>query len=330
MKILRVLTGVHAGVQVRLNDGQHYVVGAGDEADICISDWHGANLLLAVDETGLVRATHGGADDGDGDGGPSGLGVPVLIPDLVAVKFDDTVLCVGPTEMAWPTDVDLLAPLWTPKASAKPQGAKTRRLTLIVGVATAAGLMGVVSVAAMLPGSRLVPAPSAASPANLPMYAGKLDTMLHAAGLTELHAATEGQAVVVKGIVRNDTDDALAKALIGRADGSTVMRRYDVATVDAQNIQDSLATPSVKVEYSGQGAFTVMGAVPSPAKVRQAVEGLRPEFGANVKRIDVAVTQAPPPQQPVAYSGLIESAGIRYFVSPDGTKHMIDGHDAMH
>jgi type III secretion protein D len=329
MKILRVLTGVHAGVQVRLNVGQHYVVGAGDEADICISDWHGANLLLAVDETGVVRATHGGADD-DRDGAPSGAAVPVLIPDLVAVKFDDTVLCVGPSEMAWPTDVDLLAPLWTPQAPAKPQGAKTRRLTLIVGVATVAGLMGVVSVAAMLPGSRVTPAQGAANSANGPMYAAKLDTMLHAAGLTDLHAATDGQAVIVKGIVRNDTDDALAKALIGRADGSTVVRRYDVATVDAQNIQDSLAMPSVKVEYSGQGVFTVMGAVASPAKVRQAVDGLRAELGANVKRIDVAITQAPPPEQPVAYSGLIESAGIRYFVSPDGTKHMIDVHDAMH
>jgi type III secretion protein D len=329
MKILRVLTGVHAGVQVRLNDGQHYVVGAGDEADICISDWHGANLLLAVDETGVVRATHGGADDGM-DASESGPAVPVLIPDLVAVKFDDTVLCVGPAEMAWPTDVDLLAPLWTPKAPAKRQGAKTGRLTLIVGVASVAGLMGVVSVAAMLPGARVAPAQGPANPANLPMYAAKLDTMLHAAGLTDLHAATEGQAVVVKGIVRNDTDDALAKALIGRADGSTVVRRYDVATVDAQNLQDSLATPSVKVEYSGQGIFTVTGAVAAPAKVRQAIDGLRPELGANVKRIDVAITQAPPPEQPVAYSGLIESAGIRYFVSPDGTKHMIDVHDAMH
>lgn len=320
MKNLRVLTGVHAGVQVRLHGGQQYVVGAGDEADICISDWHGADLLLTLDEANVVRATHSGSE--------SSLAVPVLIPDLVAVKFDDTVICVGPADTAWPADVDLLAPLWTPKTPTKAQGVRARRLTLIAAVATVAGLMGVVSVAAMLPGAHL--APASARTASLPTYAAKLDNMLHAAGLTDLHAVAEGQTVMVSGIVRNDTDDALAKSLIGRADGATVVRRYDVATVDAQNIQDSLANPSVKVEYAGHGVFTVRGAVSTPANVQQAIDRVRPELGANVKNIELAITQAPPPEKPIAYSGLIESAGIRYFVSPDGTKHMIDAHDAMH
>lgn len=55
MKLLRILTGVHAGAQLRLSPAG-YRLGADDDADIRISDWSGADLLLTLDEAGIVRA----------------------------------------------------------------------------------------------------------------------------------------------------------------------------------------------------------------------------------------------------------------------------------
>ncbi|MCA3931849.1 FHA domain-containing protein [Burkholderia sp.] len=48
MKLLRILTGHHAGAQVHLEPGA-YRVGADDDADIQLTDWRGADVLLVVE-----------------------------------------------------------------------------------------------------------------------------------------------------------------------------------------------------------------------------------------------------------------------------------------
>nr|WKF60266.1 hypothetical protein HUO10_004787 [Paraburkholderia busanensis] len=55
MKLLRILTGRHAGAQVHLDPGA-YRIGADDDADIQLTDWRGADVLLVVEANGAVSS----------------------------------------------------------------------------------------------------------------------------------------------------------------------------------------------------------------------------------------------------------------------------------
>ena len=55
MKLLRILTGHHAGAQVLLEPGT-YRIGTDDDADIQITDWRGVDVLLSVEADGVVSS----------------------------------------------------------------------------------------------------------------------------------------------------------------------------------------------------------------------------------------------------------------------------------
>ncbi|MHA7338553.1 type III secretion system protein, partial [Burkholderia pseudomallei] len=118
MKLLRILTGLHAGVEIALDAGEHRI-GAGEDAEIRITDWRDGDLLLSIDAQGVTRARRAAgmppetaADRFDADGSP------LLMLDFVPVPFGETALCVGPERGAWPSDLELLATLWAPPPGA--------------------------------------------------------------------------------------------------------------------------------------------------------------------------------------------------------------------
>lgn len=122
MKLLRILTGVHAGAELRLSAGAHRI-GADDDADIRISDWRGPDLVLTVDDSGVVSARSVtpepatvaaeelalSADGGeaadtsrtqaDSSAAADASAAPdtstVLLVDYVPMQFGDTVICIG-------------------------------------------------------------------------------------------------------------------------------------------------------------------------------------------------------------------------------------------
>ncbi|WP_429499675.1 hypothetical protein ACQUFY_18475 [Robbsia andropogonis] len=55
MKILRILTGTHAGIQARLTPGS-YRVGRSDDTDICITDWNDDEVLISLRDDGVISA----------------------------------------------------------------------------------------------------------------------------------------------------------------------------------------------------------------------------------------------------------------------------------
>ncbi|MBN3775850.1 type III secretion system protein, partial [Burkholderia sp. Se-20378] len=76
MKLLRILTGLHAGAEIALDAGEHRI-GAGDDAEIRINDWRDGDLLLSIDAQGVTRARRAAsvpaeaiADAFDADGSP--------------------------------------------------------------------------------------------------------------------------------------------------------------------------------------------------------------------------------------------------------------------
>ncbi|WP_193102672.1 secretion protein [Burkholderia sp. Z1] len=163
MKLLRILTGHHAGAQVHLEPGA-YRVGVDDDADIQLTDWRGADVLLVVEPNGAVssqRIERGDADDpqaafatspdgrrldGDVDGDvAAGMAQreahdeahtvgedPPLDPckvwmvDFVPLQFDDIALCIGWADDTWPSDLALLSTLLTGPAHASREGDDTQ------------------------------------------------------------------------------------------------------------------------------------------------------------------------------------------------------------
>lgn len=109
MKILRVLTGPHAGARVAMTDGPWTVASPLDSArfplagTICLEGWSGEALALDVEKDVCILRR-------------AGAGQAAVWPDLEPRSFGDTVLCIGGEGAPWPDDLTLLSALVQPKA----------------------------------------------------------------------------------------------------------------------------------------------------------------------------------------------------------------------
>jgi type III secretion protein D len=348
MKLLRILTGVHAGAQMQLAPGTHRV-GADDEADIQLNDWRGASALLHVDAAGVVSAQRGSDTlpeqaapvpaDGEaigedrqsasGDTVPSARGdAPepqdtVLLVDFVPMQFDEIVLCVGADDATWPSDLDLLSMLLTRPAEAKFAAAR-RKERRYIGVVAACVLAGVLIAAISFITSTQMS--RAASPANADEHARQINAALVGAHVHGVTARALGNSVVVSGMVATSTDDDAVRTLLERIAPTGVLRNYDVAQNDVRSIEESLGVSGAHVRYVGDGDFAVTGAVANKADLDTALERVRGDLNSNVKRITVEVTETAGIGSGMAnstsYSEMISSGDVKYAQTPDGVKHI--------
>lgn len=344
MKALRVLTGIHAGAQIRLTVGS-YRLGGAEDADICISDWQVGELVLTLGEDGVARLCLDGGEE-------------VLVPDFVAVPYGDVVFCVGPDDVAWPRDLDLLAPLWQTAepdapavqaeehASAQGQQQKAaqqlepeltdrepllplRPLPRAKALRTAGvALACTVLIVALSTAGVLMAGSQSTEAANVKFdpdaTSRQLAEALHRAGLNELTVKPRGAQVVVRGIVRTADDSDSARRIMDQLARGKALREYDVAQQDAVNIQQSLGDTGAHVEYKGKGVFLVSGTVPSMKKFHALLANVKPDLDANIRRLDVDVKEALSTIPDVRYSEVVSVGGLRYIETPDGTKHLLD------
>jgi type III secretion protein D len=345
MKILRILTGTHAGIQARLTPGR-YRIGKADDTDICITDWDDHEVVVEMDDAGVVRVsrfadtTVGGAAADEADP------VVILVPDFVPFPFGTTVLCFGTEEAQWPPDIQLLASMYnggTNDAAAqtnpedrpapnedRPAGKLRMLRTLCVASMAGAALVIAGSLA-----SGLVRQPRAASGPTLGKtdlatlsdheigaLAGQLNAALKQARLADLHARQQGHAIVVDGMALNASEDIAARAILERVGRDSIARRYDVAQADVASMSDSLGMDSVHVAYAGDGVFTLSGSVPSLAPFHDQLERLRTDLDGNIKRIDVDVTEVPTNIPMNQYTEMISVGDTRYVQTADGVKHL--------
>ncbi len=319
MKQLRILTGAHAGAQIRLAPGE-YRVGPEDDADICVTDWHDPAIVLSLDTEGVLRwqqAPGAGAEP-----------TVTLVPDLIPIPFGDVVLAAGPEDDSWPSDVDLLRMLWikpqAPAAAAQPAPGETKRRIAapLVGALIGAGMLGAILItgAALFVGA---PRDADAMPDPKTLTVG-IATALHSAGLAGLEVAPRGAAVMVTGMVNNAAEDVAARAVFARVapDQSHVLRHYDIAEEDCRSLKEALGIPAVQVSYRGDGVFEVTGAVPSLSSFQVALAHAKTDLDENVKRIDVKVAETAHSMPQTEYSEVISIAGVRYVETPDGVKHL--------
>ncbi|MFM0345201.1 type III secretion protein [Paraburkholderia sp. RL17-347-BIC-D] len=328
MKLLRILTGVHAGAQLQLTPGTHRV-GADDDADIRLTDWRGADALLHVDASGVVSAQRVAAavqmaDTADGQAAPPVAGEEVvLLVDFVPMQFDDMILCVGADDAVWPSDLDLLSMLLTRPAEAR-FAAERKKRRRYVGAVVACFVLGIVIVAGSLLTTTQMS--RAALPRNADDRAQRVNEGLAAAHVTGLQAHAVGNTVVVTGMVTSPADDDAVRNLFARISPTGISRNYDVAQNDARSIEDSLGVAGAHVRYLGDGNFAVTGAVSSRADLDAALARVRADLDPNVKNIVVQAAEnsnvmAAGPAA-ASYSEMISSDDVRYAQTPDGVKHI--------
>ncbi len=348
MKILRILTGTHAGIQARLTPGR-YRIGKADDTDICITDWDDHEVVVEMDEAGVVKVRRfadtvaGGAQADEADS------VVVLVPDFVPFPFGTTVLCFGSEDAQWPPDIQLLASMYNgagqgdaglppghgtdagkPVDSGRASGGRRALRTLCIAIMAGAVLVICASLV-----SGLVRHPQAASAAalngrNLSTLSEReigalteqLNATLRQARLGNLHAQQHGNTIVVDGMALNASEDSAARVIFERFGRDGIARHYDVAQADVAGIADSLGEDSVRVAYSGNGVFTLTGTVASLTPFEDQLERLRTDLDGNIRRIDVDVTEVPTNIPMNVYTEMISVGDTRYVQTADGVKHL--------
>ncbi|AXL50221.1 type III secretion protein [Paraburkholderia caffeinilytica] len=329
MKLLRILTGVHAGAQLQLTPGTHRV-GADDDADIRLTDWRGADALLHVDASGVVSAQRVAAaaaqTEDPADGQPAQPAIAeevVLLVDFVPMQFDDMILCVGADDAVWPSDLDLLSMLLTRPAEAR-FAAERKKRRRYVGAVVACFALGIVIVAVSLLTTTQMS--RAALPRNADDRAQRVGEALAAAHVSGLQAHAVGNTVVVTGMVTSPADDDAVRNLLARISTTGISRNYDVAQNDARSIEDSLGVAGAHVRYLGDGNFAVTGAVSSRADLDAALARVRADLDPNVKNVIVEAAEnasvAAGNPATASYSEMISSDDVRYAQTPDGVKHI--------
>ncbi|MFM0040903.1 hypothetical protein [Paraburkholderia sediminicola] len=349
MKILRILTGTHAGIQARLTPGR-YRIGKADDTDICITDWDDHEVIVEMDEAGVVSVRRfadtaaGGAQGDDADP------VVVLVPDFVPFPFGTTVLCFGTEDAQWPPDIQLLASMYNGNsngaADARPDqnaGAGvlpdlTTGRTRILRTLCIATMVGAVLVIAVSLASGMVRRPQAATSAaqnkhdlstlserEISALTDQLNRALQQTRLGDLHAQQRGNTIAVDGMALNASEDIAARAILDRYGRDSIAHHYDVAQDDVASITDSLGIDGVRVAYSGNGVFAISGNVPSLTSLHDQLERLRSDLDGNIKRIDVDVTEVPTNISMNVYTEMISVGDTRYVQTADGVKHLFPG-----
>ncbi|RZF23812.1 secretion protein [Paraburkholderia sp. UYCP14C] len=332
-KLLRILTGVHAGAELRLSAGAHRI-GTDDDADIRISDWCGDDVSLVVDSCGVVSARRMAVAKGDAavnESSDSAQGATlasrtddepgaVILLDFVPMQFGETVVCIGLDDAAWPSDLELLSTLLVKPEETRRAAERSRRRRM-AGIVSACAMLGAVLVIGSM---RLTTAVSrAALPRDAGDLAQRVNLELEAAHMKELHAQVRGSTVTVSGMVATAAEDTQLRKMLMRISPDRIVRHYDIAQNDLGNMADSLAMQGLKVVYAGRGAFEISGRVVNPHDVESAVARMRHDLSDNVKDVRLRVAQAEDALTPApTFSFLMSSDDVRYGQTPDGVKHI--------
>jgi type III secretion protein D len=321
MKVLRILTGAHAGAQIRLTPGT-WRLSRDADADIFLSDWQSDDVTLTVHENGTATVQRAAAESAPGE--------EALLADWVALTFGEIAICVGADDLEWPSDLKLLAGLWQPPSSSssagpirsvtKPHNSAFRTTSLVLACTALVG--GTFATGLLLLGTQ--PSLAANVPIDIHTAASRVRDALDAAGLKDLSVTTQGRSVVVRGIVSTAADNATARRVINRAAPGKVVREYDVAQSDIENLKQSLHADGTQVTYLGGGVFRVSGQVSSLKDFHNAIKSISADADSNVKRIETDVQEVPEqaPAPGIDLSEIVEAGGLHYVETTDGTKHL--------
>jgi type III secretion protein D len=310
MKQVRILTGAHAGAQLLL-DSSSLKLGSGAGFDIDLDDWNHAPIELVVDQEGNSVSAYV-LNELEGGAGKEFAG---LLESFVPRRFLDIVLCCGPAEGEWPSDVSLLEQLMRPAPVVLPVPPKKAwRLWASMSV-TAVALLGAFGVVVMRQ--------SAAAQERVPQEA-LLDQVFRAVDalrLKGLHVSAEGEQVVVEGLLESPPQVQIVRAALARFPKQRLAHRYAAADQTARSIIEALGVSGLRVEYRGQGVFAVQGQAQDLPLLRKAAERVAGDLAPLVKGIQIEATALPPPDR-VAVGSVMATDGLQVVETRDGAKYL--------
>src|SRR5690349_7924108 len=333
MKQLRILTGIHAGATAPLGPGR-YRIDADDDADIRITDWTGPSAVVEVGDSDVVtvrrlaaQAPHVDASDEAGTQGPEAERVedtaPVFMLDFLPMQFDQSVICIGPDDVEWPSDLALLSTLLKPGQPEDDRHGqqRSRRRTFVALGAACVALAVIVSIGALTMTTR-------AKASMLPNDVAAMENVnreFAAAHLSELRASLDGHGgVLVRGLVANESENLAARRLLAAITSPRVQAQYGIAEVIRRSIGESLPVAGISVHYDGAGVFAIEGKDVDMDALQQGVKRIRPDLPTNVKDIRIDATGAEQADAPAgaSYIAIVSSDTVRYAQTPDGVKHI--------
>ncbi len=333
MKLLRILTGLHAGAELQL-DVLTQRIGKDNEADIRLADWTEPSMQLTFNEHGEVQLEILDSEplslENEMNSSASPLTNTMLHPKIMLVdwipqKFGDVVLCVGQAGGNWPDDAQLLSLIFSPQTPSNEAeeesnilAAPTRHKWLLLLASCV--ILGVIAINIGIL-SQIRQRAHIEYEATVNTLPNQINRAFKQTNITGLEVSTRGDLVVIDGMVNTSADDAVVREIIEKFnDLGRISPHYDVASQVAQNIAESLDLPNIKVEYLGKGAFQVSGIVADLPGAQQALARLAPDLSSNIKKIDSRLTT--PRAGTPSYSGLMADGNVKYFETPDGVKHM--------
>jgi type III secretion protein D len=309
MKSLRILTGHHAGAQLMLSHRQQRI-GNDEQADIQITDWQHAEVNLVNKEGDSIMWTTATAEGAQV--GTQPMPAPLPMPDFMPQRFGDVVLCVGPTDAVWPSDISLLSALMqVPALAASGSRRMLRRLWAAgSGVVVVSVGAGVLSLLYSSPGEGAKPRPA------LPE---QVVQALAPADAARLKVQSEGASLTVEGLLDNGTDVARVRSALQAFEGQ-ILHRYSAASDVVRTIAEAAGSAHVQVQHQGGGVFLVSGHAADLEQLLGTLQRVAADLNAKVNRIDVQVTQDPGKKR-VTASAVYMDKTLQYTQSRDGTRH---------
>jgi type III secretion protein D len=234
------------------------------------------------------------------------------------------VLCIGPDDTEWPSDLQLLSTLLKPgqpDEEAVPVRQRSPHRTFIaLGLACVVLLLVTcAAVLSMAPRAKasLVPQDVAAME--------NLNREFANAHLGELQAVLDGHGgVIVHGLVTDESDNLAARRLIAGVTAPQVQPQYGIAEVIRRSIGESLPIDGISVHYNGAGVFSIAGSNVDMDALQQGVRRIRHDLPASVRDIRIDATGVEQPDMPASsgYVAMVSSDTVRYAQTPDGVKHI--------
>jgi type III secretion protein D len=247
----------------------------------------------------------------------------IFMLDFLPMQFDQSVICIGPDDVEWPSDLALLSTLLKPgqPETDEREARRSRRRTFVAIGAACVALAVIATVTVLSMTTR-------AKASLLPNDVAAMENVnreFTAAHLNELRASLDGHGgVVVRGLVANESENLAARRLLSAIRSPRVQAQYGIAEVIRRSIGESLPIDGISVRYDGSGVFSIAGKDVDMDALQQGVKRIRPDLPSNVTDIRIDATGAEQPDAPsgASYIAIVSSDAVRYAQTPDGVKHI--------
>lgn len=325
MKRLRILTGTHVGGHLDLSSGTH-LLGAGNECDITITDWTFAPLELVVDDQSVTCRW---SRPGKGTRGSESAPVErrIALDDFEPREFDGIVLCAGPVDKEWPSDVKLLSLVFAIAPKRVVKWARRRFPAYLVPFGLASALVAGAVMA--FPLLKAAP-PAAAAPTIAEVRAQLQHALDRVAGA---HLATEIQyhTIYVTGMVEDAREATASRAVLSAHRGPyPLVPRFAVAADIAETIRGTAGLTNPTVRHLGNGVFSVTADVTDERAARAALDRMSADLAPSVKKITASLEKIYPndPLGPILSRS--QQEGLSVVQTRDGVRHLVmDAADAQ-